>query len=98
MEETILDSCHSIWIFDTHRMRYCRIVKGVEFSHRCVTTEWRAYSQLKMDKQTGTFIVNLRADRSRVIRSWLHTDDCTQCSGHETAELSIEDIREAVDF
>ena len=93
MEAIVLDSCHSIWIFDTDRMRYCRILKGVEFSHRCVTTEWRAYWHLKMDNQAGTFIVYLRADRSRVIRWWLHSDDCRQCSGNETAELLIEDVR-----
>jgi len=96
MEEVILDSCHSIWVFDTNRMRYRRILKGVEFSHRCVTTEWRAYWHLKMDKQTGTFIVYLRADRSRVIRSWLHTDDCMRCGEHQTAELPMEDVREAL--
>jgi hypothetical protein len=30
-----------------------------------------------------------------MIRSWRHTGDCTQCGGHGTAEVSLEDIAAA---
>ena len=38
----------------------------------------------------------LKADRSRLIRTWRHTADCVQCGDHRTGELSLEDIRNAV--
>ncbi|HWE68321.1 MAG TPA: hypothetical protein VG298_16895 [Acidimicrobiales bacterium] len=96
MEEIILESCHSTWVFNTHRMTFCRILKGIEVSHRPVSTEWRPYSYLEMDPEAETFSIYLNADRSRLIRSWRHTHDCAQCGGHETAELSLEDIRNAL--
>ena len=98
MDVMVIESCHSTWIFDTDRMRFCRILKDIRVSHRCVTTEWRPYADLEIDEQAETFSVYLKADRSRLIRSWRHTHDCTECAGNQTAELSVEDIREALHY
>ena len=33
MEAVLLDACHSVWIFDMDRMRYCRISQGPREAH-----------------------------------------------------------------
>jgi hypothetical protein len=96
VDEIVLESCHSTWIFDHEHKRYCRILKGIEVADRPVTTEWRPYSYLQLDPQTETFTIYLNAAHTRQIRSWRHTRDCVQCGGHETAELSIDEIRRVV--
>jgi hypothetical protein len=30
MDTVIVESCHSTWVFDLTRMRFCRILKGIE--------------------------------------------------------------------
>lgn len=95
MDVVILESCHSTWVFDLARMRFCRILRGMVA--RCsVSTGWRPYSDLEINPGDETFTVYLSVSRTRVIRSWLHTHACTQCRGHTTTELSLEDIRAAV--
>jgi hypothetical protein len=96
MKAIIFESCHSTWIFDTDRMRFRRILNDIEVGHRSVSTAWRPYFQLQADPTGESFTVVLNADRSRQIRSWRHTADCEQCGGHVTAELSLEDINDAV--
>jgi hypothetical protein len=96
MKTTIFESCHSTWIFDTERMRFRRILNEIEVGHRSVSTAWRPYFELQADPTSEAFTVVLNADRSRQIRSWRHTTDCSQCGGHVTAELSLEDISNAV--
>ena len=29
MDVVILESCHSTWVFDLARMRFCRILRGI---------------------------------------------------------------------
>jgi hypothetical protein len=96
MDIISLESCHSTWIFDVSRMRFCRILKNIEVSQRRVTTEWRPYAYLEIDPDRETFSVYLKADRSRVVRSSRHTADCVQCGSHPTAELSLDDIRHLI--
>ena len=96
MDELVLESCHSSWVFELDKMRFSRVVKGIEVSHRAVATDWRSYSHLEIDPIGEAFTVYLNAERTRLIRSWRHTEDCTQCGGHKTTELSIEDIRDAI--
>jgi hypothetical protein len=95
MELITLESCHSTWIFDTREMRFRRILKDIEVGHHWVSTEWRHFSALEIASQSESFTVFLNEDRSRMIRSWRHTHDCIQCGGHMTAELSLQDIRDA---
>ena len=96
MNLIILESCHSTWIFDSRQLRFCRILKGIEVRHRRVSTEWRTYWDLEVDAGDGSFTVYLDEGRTRLIRSWRHTPNCTECGGHETRELSLDDVRQAV--
>ena len=96
MDAVVLESCHSTWVFDPAGMRFCRILKGIEVAHRTVSTEWRPYWDLEFHPRDETFTVYLNVTRTRLIRSWRHTQHCLQCGGHETSELSLDDIRDAV--
>ena len=96
VDAVILESCHSTWIFDTEQKQFCRILKGVEVADRPVSTEWRPYADLDLDPRTETFVVYLNATHTRQVRSWRHTRDCDQCGGHETNELSLEDVHRLV--
>jgi hypothetical protein len=91
-----MESCHSTWIFDEDRMRFRRILKFIEVGQHAVTTAWRPYHRLQIDLRTDTFTILLNAEGTRMIRSWRHDEHCTQCGGHETSQLSLDDIRSAV--
>jgi hypothetical protein len=93
----VLESCHSTWIFDPSELKFSRVLKGVEFGGRPVSTEWRPYYQVHLDAEAEGFTVYLNAARTRLIRSWRHTQDCRQCGGSETTELSLEDVQHAID-
>jgi len=95
MGETVFESCHSTWLFDTERMRFRRILKGSDGGGR-VVTEWRPYHELKTQSRSEAFTVVLNAEGTRLLRSWRHTRDCTQCGGHVTAELSLNELKRAV--
>ena len=94
--DVILESCHSTWIFDSEQKRFCRILKGIEVADRPVNTQWRPYWDLHLDPETETFRVYLNPGHTRMIRSWSHAEDCVQCGGHETAEVSLDEIRRVV--
>jgi hypothetical protein len=96
MEPITLESCHSIWIIDTERMRFRRVLKDLEVGHRSVSTAWRPYARFQFEPHGEAFTIVLTPDGSRRIRSWRHTVDCTQCGGHATTELSLTDLLEAV--
>lgn len=96
VDAIILESCHSTWIFDKEQKQFCRILKGVEVGDRSVTTAWRPYADLHLDPRTEIFTVYLNAAHTRQVQSWRHTHACDQCGGHETAELSLDDIRRVV--
>jgi hypothetical protein len=91
-----LDSCHSTWIFDTRRLRFCRILRGIAVGQHRISTEWRPYSELEIDPHGKIFTVVLNDARTRLIRSTIHTQDCSQCGSSRTTELSLEDIQSAV--
>ena len=93
MDMLTLESCHSTWVFDTNRMRFCRILKETEASQRRTSTEWRPYWYLEVYPDSEVFCVYLNADRSRILRSWRHASHCAQCDSQQTTELSLDDIR-----
>ena len=93
MKPLVFESCHSTWLFDTERMRFRRILKGLESGPRHVVTDWRLYFGLEVDPQGEYFSVLLNADGSRLLRSWRHTSECTECGVNVTAELSLDDLR-----
>jgi hypothetical protein len=92
MEAITLESCHSTWVFDTDRKRFRRILKHIEVAHEPVSTAWRTYYDLQMDPHSESFTVLLNVEGSRLIRSWRHTGECTQCGENVTTQLSLHDI------
>ncbi len=96
MGATVLESCHSTWIFDTDRMRFRRILKGIEVGERTVATDWRPYARLELDPRSEIFSVWLNAEGTHLIRSWRHTAGCEQCTGQVTGPLSLDDIGDAI--
>jgi len=92
---TVLESCHSTWIFDTERMRFRRILKGLDLDVRQASTEWRPYFGLHLDRDSESFVVLLNPDGSRLLRSWRHVEHCPQCGGEATAELSVDELHSA---
>ncbi len=91
----VLESCHSTWLFDAERMRFRRILKGLDLDARNASTAWRPYYGLELDPISESFVVLLNPDGSRLLRSWRHVDHCPQCGGEATAELSVEELRSA---
>jgi hypothetical protein len=92
---TVLESCNSTWIFDTERMRFRRILKGLDLDARQASTEWRPYFGLRLDRDSESFVVLLNPDGSRLLRSWRHVEHCPQCGGEATAELSVDELHSA---
>jgi hypothetical protein len=92
----VIESCHATWIFDPDAMRFRRILKGVELEGQTVATQWRPFYGLELRADSGVFTVRLNASGTRLIQSWRHTHDCTQCAGHITAELSLQEIQSAL--
>jgi hypothetical protein len=91
----VLESCNSTWLFDTERMRYRRVLKGADVGRRPTTTEWRPYFGVDVDPRSESFVVLLNPEGTRLLRSWRHTHQCTQCGGQATTELSLDEIRAA---
>jgi hypothetical protein len=95
MEPFVLESCHSTWLFDTERMRFRRVLKGLDLESRPASTGWRPYFGLDIDPISESFVVLLNPEGTRLLRSWRHVEHCSQCGGEATAELSLEDLRSA---
>lgn len=93
----VLQSCHSTWLFDRHRRRFRRVLKGLDLGAREASTEWRAYHTFDLDEASGRFVVILNPEGNRVIRSRRHTEPCPDCGTDATSELSLEEILSLVD-
>jgi hypothetical protein len=91
-----LESCHSTWIFDPRQLRFCRILRGISSGRGRISTEWRPYSELEIDPRARTFTVNLNEERTRLVRSSIHTSDCVACGASPTTEISLDEIQRAV--
>ena len=87
MGTIVIESCNCTWLFDADRMRFRRILKGVDVGRHPATTEWRPYFRLDVSERSEGFIVVLNADGTRLLRSWRHTPDCRQCRGRDDAAL-----------
>jgi hypothetical protein len=93
----VLESCHSLWIFEPARGRFRRVPKGTRLDMPCAESEWTPYYRLEVDASSGAFSVGLNPDDTRVLRSWLHAEPCRHCSGDHTAELSLDALRRTVE-
>jgi hypothetical protein len=91
----VLESCNSTWLFDTERMRFRRVLKGADVGRRPTTTEWRPYFGLDLDARSESFVVMLNPEGTRLLRSWRHTHQCSQCGGRATDVLSLDEVRAA---
>ena len=91
-----LESCHSTWIFDPRQLRFCRILRGIAVGRRRISTEWRPYWELEIDPHGRTFTVFLDEDRTRLVRTSIHTTTCTSCASSATMELALDEIERAV--
>jgi hypothetical protein len=91
-EYTVLETCHSTWLFDPEEHRFCRVLKGPRVS-ASVVTQWRDYDHLVLHPDSDGFVVFLDSSGTRLLRSWRHTAHCDRCGGEVTAEMSLADLR-----
>ncbi|HVA08401.1 MAG TPA: hypothetical protein VNG12_16825 [Acidimicrobiales bacterium] len=92
----VLESCHATWVFDREAMRCRRIIKSVEVNGHPVATQWLAYYGIELDEHSESFMVLLSPEHTKLLRSWRHTHNCSQCGGNVTAELSLDDLQAAL--
>jgi hypothetical protein len=93
MQPLRIESCHSTWVFDPERMRFQRILKGVEVAGLPVATGWRPYFGLRLEEQSDNFVVLLNPEGTRLLRSWRHGDgDCRWCGERHTMAVSLSDV------
>jgi hypothetical protein len=85
-----IESTHSIWLFDSQRMRFRRVPKGTDLSAPSLDKDWVPYFGLEIDEENGAFTVALNEDRTRLLRAW--RDERGSSEG--TAELSLEPTAE----
>jgi hypothetical protein len=96
MEPLVLESCRSTWFFDAETMRFRRVLKGLDPDRSSTgSTCWREYFGLDIDPASGSFVVLLNAQGTRLLRSWRHVPPCSQCGGEATGELRLEELRVA---
>ena len=95
MEPLVLESCHSTWLFDTERMRFRRVLKGLTLEPNQTSTDWRPYFGLEIDEVSESFVVLLNPEGTRLLRSWRHVGQCAQCGEQATTELSLDELRSA---
>lgn len=87
-----IESTHSIWLFDSQRMRFRRVPKGTDVSAPSLDKDWVPYFGLEIDEENGAFTVALNEDRTRLLRAWR---DERASAGEGTAELSLEPSAES---
>ena len=92
----VLESCHSLWVFEPARKRFRRVPRGTRLDMPSPESDWTPYYRLEVEPSSGAFAVGLNSDGTRVLRSWLHTDSCRHCAGDRTGELSLEAIRRSL--
>ena len=58
----VLESCHSLWIFEPARGRFRRVPRGTRLDMPSPENEWTAYYRLELDASSGAFSVGLNED------------------------------------
>ena len=91
----VLESCHSTWLFDPKKMRFRRILKGLDLDVQQASTGWRDYFGIELDPDSESFVVLLNKSGTRLLRSWRHLENCRQCGTESTSELSLAELRKA---
>ena len=85
-----IESSHSVWLFDTDRMRFRRAPKGMDPTAPSLDSDWERYFALEIDSETGSFTVALNEEGTRLLRSWSEGAAIDLEAGDNTAELSLE--------
>jgi hypothetical protein len=85
-----IDSCHSVWLFDTDRMRFRRVPKETRIDTPTLESDWEPYFGLEIAPDSGAFAVALNETRTRLLRSWRHTDPCQHCTPARDADVTGE--------
>ena len=86
MDLRVLHSCHSTWYFDPVRLRFQRVPHGLDAAPE---GEWAPYHRLEVDT-SGSFMLTLNEEDTRILRSWVHTEPCPHCRmGERTEELKL---------
>ncbi|MGH9154620.1 MAG: hypothetical protein ACRD1K_01925 [Acidimicrobiales bacterium] len=84
----VIESCNNTWLFDSKRLRFRRVPRGVPLDLPATSSEWQAYAYLEVDPDSDAFEVALDERGTRLLRSWRHQGACEQCSERQTAEVS----------
>ncbi|MGH9027672.1 MAG: hypothetical protein ACRDWD_16385 [Acidimicrobiia bacterium] len=84
-----IDSAHSVWLFDTDRMRFRRLPKGSDPSAPSLERDWQRYYALVEDAGSGAFTVALNEDRTRLLRS---LREPAASADDNTAELTLAPV------
>ena len=71
------------------------VIANATYGHS-VTTEWRQLYGLELQPGSEAFTVLLNPEGTRLLRSWRHTSDCTQCGANTTDELSLDELRRVI--
>ncbi len=81
-----IESAHSLWLFDTERMRYRRLPREADPDAPSLESDWEPFYALDRDDEAGAFTVALNEDRTRLIRA-----TTIEAAGDaDTTELSLE--------
>jgi len=67
---------HSVWLFDTERMRFRRMPRGADLTAPSFEGDWEAYYALEIEGD-GSFTVALNPERTRLLRSYRDDADAS---------------------
>lgn len=74
----LVESCTTTWAFDTARMRFTRLPRGLALTNS--SAEWRPYASMTIDRQAGSVEVALDRAGTSLMRSEIHTGpSCPHC-------------------
>lgn len=86
----LVESCHSVWVFDNERRRFRRVPRGTPVGIPS-PGDWQPYHRFELDPETGAFAVTLNREGTRLLRSRVHVDPCPRCgTGDRTAEVVLD--------
>jgi hypothetical protein len=94
-EMLLLESVHSFWLFDTERRRFRRVLKGLKFNMHEVETGWRPYFRVDFDQLSGSFVVLLNLEGTRILRPQCGgAEKSRAASRQETSNLCVDGERD----
>lgn len=85
-----VDSCHSTWLIDAERRRFCRLPRGSKVERASLESRWEPYYEFEVSAHDVAYVLALNETRTRLLRFWEHTDPCPHCEGEATAEVEVE--------